>query len=184
MDTEKNYIAYNYIRSKANSNAFIQGVSGFAGFPWNILADGATLFSHYKPLMRDLRKIYGRGELEKSLIMPMLKGLVTEFLFDVANDKIMGSIPIVGIYFNAICAKTLTWRIGILIAMLSANGEPFTGDTVKNAAKLIRQVFPQTDTYKFITPEYGTFEKLIGGVVGKTQEELDNKIASALKAFE
>lgn len=44
--------------------------------------------------------------------------------------------------------------------MLSARGEAIDDSTVAGTTRLIRNVFPQTDAFKFQQPTYATFEKL------------------------
>jgi hypothetical protein len=78
----------------------------------------------------------------------------------------------------------MTWRLGILFTMLSARGEAIDEKTVQETTKLIRLVFPQTDTFKFQQPTYPTFEKLVVSVSDNSVDEFDNKISKALSAFD
>jgi len=117
-------------------------------------------------------------------VTPIVKGISNELIFDAATDKFLGNVPLVGIYFNAICARTMTWRLGILFTMLSARGEVIDDATVQDTTKLIRMVFPQTDAFKFQQPTYPTFEKLGTSVTDNSMEQFNRKISRALVAFD
>jgi hypothetical protein len=39
--------AYAVIKDTAGSNSFIQGLTRAVGFPFNLIVDGAVLFTHY-----------------------------------------------------------------------------------------------------------------------------------------
>lgn len=175
--------AYDLIDWKASTNSFIQGLSGIAGFPFTLIADGATIFTHYGDTLNKIRKMYGRSEIDKDSVSGIFMGMSKEILFDLVADKILGSIPLIGIYFNAICAKTMTWRLGIVFTMLSARGERINLTSVSNATKLVRLVFPQDDTFKFKEPSYESFEKLVVSVEGASTEEFNRKVSAALEVF-
>lgn len=152
---------YNIIKSKANSNSFIQALSGMAGFPMTFAVDGMVIFTHYGPMLNEIRSVYGQKPLDKSASAPMLCSLSKEILVDVTVDKILGQIPIAGIYFNAICAKTLTWRLGILCALISSRGIEFSYANLKNEIGAVRSLTSQSDMLHFITPSYEDFRALI-----------------------
>ncbi len=149
--------AYEIINSKASSNIAIQGLSGVLGFPFTLLADGAVVFTHYGTMLNEIRSLYGRTPVSESVVTAIVKGISSELIFDVVADKFLGNVPLVGIYFNAICAKTMTWRLGILFTMLSARGEAIDDNTLADTTRLIRNVFLQTDTFKFQQPTYPNF---------------------------
>lgn len=176
--------SYEIINSKASSNIAIQGLSGILGFPFTLLADGAVIFTHYGTMLNEIRSLYGRTPVSESVVTTIIKGISSELIFDVVADKVLGNVPLIGVYFNAICAKTMTWRLGILFTMLSARGEAIDDNTVADTTKLIRQVFPQTDTFKFQQPSYPTFEKLVTSVTGNSMEQFNRKISKALDAFD
>ena len=176
--------SYEIINSKASSNIAIQGLSGILGFPFTLLADGAVIFTHYGTMLNEIRSLYGRTPVSESVVTTIVKGISSELIFDVVADKVLGNVPLIGVYFNAICAKTMTWRLGILFTMLSARGEAIDDNTVADTTKLIRQVFPQTDTFKFQQPSYPTFEKLVTSVTGNSMEQFNRKISKALDAFD
>ncbi len=175
--------AYTIIEMKANSNSFVQGISGLFGFPFTLVADGATIFTHYGDMLNKIRNLYGRTPVDGVVVKDIIAGAGNEILFDLVADKVAGNIPIIGIYFNAICAKTMTWRLGILFAVLSARGEDINTSSVNNTMKLIRQVFPQNDAFAFKQPSYEVFEKIVESVEGNSLIEFDNKINTALDAF-
>lgn len=176
--------AYEIINEKAGSNIAIQGLSGVLGFPFTILADGAVIFTHYGTMLNEIRSLYGRTPVSEAVVSSIVKGISSELIFDVVADKVLGNVPLIGIYFNAICAKTMTWRLGILFTMLSARGEAIDDYTVQDTTKLIRLVFPQTDAFKFQQPTYPTFEKLVTSVSGNSMEQFNNKITKALDVFD
>lgn len=176
--------AYEIINSKASSNIAIQGLSGVFGFPFTLLADGAVIFTHYGTMLNEIRSLFGRTPVSENVVGSIVKGISSELIFDVVADKVLGNVPLVGIYFNAICAKTMTWRLGILFTMLSARGEAIDDYTVQDTTKLIRLVFPQTDAFKFQQPTYPTFEKLVLSVTDNTMEQFNNKISKALDVFD
>ena len=176
--------AYEIINSKASSNIAIQGLSGVLGFPFTLLADGAVIFTHYGTMLNEIRSLFGRTPVSENVVSSIVKGISSELIFDVVADKFLGNVPLVGIYFNAICAKTMTWRLGILFTMLSARGEAIDNYAVQDTIKLIRLVFPQTDAFKFQQPTYPTFEKLVLSVTDNTMEQFNNKISKALDVFD
>lgn len=176
--------AYGIIDNKASSNIAIQGLSGILGFPFTLLADGAVIFTHYGTMLNEIRSLYGRTPVSETVVTSIVKGISSELIFDIVADKFLGNVPLVGIYFNAICAKTMTWRLGILFTMLSARGEAIDDYTVQDTTKLIRMVFPQTDAFKFQQPTYEAFEKLIISVTGNSIEQFNQKITKALDVFE
>lgn len=176
--------AYEIINEKASSNIAIQGLSGILGFPFTIIADGAVIFTHYGTMLNEIRSLYGRTPVSESVVSTIVKGISSELIFDIVADKFLGNVPLVGIYFNAICAKTMTWRLGILFTMLSARGEAIDDYTVQDTTKLIRLVFPQTDAFKFQQPTYPTFEKLILSVTGNSMEQFNQKVTKALEVFD
>jgi len=176
--------AYEIINEKASSNIVIQGLSGVLGFPFTIMADGAVVFTHYGTMLNEIRSLYGRTPVSEAVLSSIIKGISSELIFDIVADKFLGQMPLVGIYFNAICAKTMTWRLGILFTMLSARGERIDDYTVEDTTKLIRLVFPQTDAFKFQQPTYPTFEKLIVSVSDNTVDQFTYKITKALDVFD
>lgn len=176
--------AYTIIDSKASSNMVIQGLSGIMGFPFTLIADGAVLFTHYGTMLNEIRDLYAREPVNESVISDIIGGISNELLFDVVMDKFLGNVPLIGIYFNSICAKTMTWRLGILFTMLAARGESIDGFSVAQTTKLIRQVFPQTDAFSFKKPKYSQFEKMVVSVTDNSQDQFNSKINKALGAFE
>jgi uncharacterized protein (DUF697 family) len=176
--------AYTLIDNKAGSNTLIQGLTGLVGFPFTLIADGAVIFTHYGKMLNEVRSLYGRSPVSEEVVIPIVKGISSEILFDIVADKFLGQVPILGIYFNAICAKAMTWRLGVLFTMLASRGEEIDENRAKETAKLIRNVFPQNDTFKFKQPSYATFEKLVVSVFENTVEEYNSKIDKALGAFD
>lgn len=176
--------SYELINAKASSNIAIQGLSGILGFPFTLLADGAVIFTHYGAMLNEIRSLYERTPVSETVVTSIVKGISSELIFDIVADKFLGNVPLVGVYFNAICAKTMTWRLGILFTMLSARGEAIDDYAVQDTTKLIRMVFPQADAFKFQQPTYPTFEKLVTSVSGNSMEQFNQKIIKALNVFD
>ncbi len=177
--------SYNLINNTANSNLAMQGISGIFGFPATIIVDGATIFTHYAPMLNKIRALYNKEPVTKEVLVPLLKNISNEILFDVLFDKVAGQIPIAGIYFNAICAKALTWRLGMLFSICSSLETDITDmETLNKIIVLIRNVFPQKDIFKFNKPNYNTYEKIMNSIANNTEDVFADKITEALKAFE
>ncbi len=177
-------VVWKMVSSKASSNAFIQGISGIAGFPATLAVDAVVILTHYEPMINDIRRIYGRNVLSSAEAKPMLGSLMKEILVDIAVDKVMGQLPVAGIYFNAIAAKALTWRLGMLTAIISARGDEFTKTNLYDVLKLVRYITPQSDMFKFTKPDYDIFKKIVLSVDGNDVTTFEDKIKTALGAFE
>ncbi len=152
---------YKLIEEKANSNTLIQGLTGLVGFPFTLLADGAVIFTHYGAMLDEIRALKGYGRVTSDVFKPLVASISSELLFDLVADKVLGQIPLIGIYFNVICAKTMTWRLGILFAMLAQRGESLDGESMKQLAQKIRARFPQSDAMAFKQPMYDAYESLL-----------------------
>lgn len=176
--------SYRIISSYANSNIALQGLSGVFGFPVTILADGAVIFTHYTPMIDELRELYGRRPVERDAMTAIVRQISNEILFDLVVDKVMGQVPLAGIYFNVICAKAMTWRLGMLFAILSSRGEEINIEHVKEVMELIRWLSPQTDVFRFRKPEYKVYEKVLDSVYNNPEELFRDKVHEALRAFE
>lgn len=172
---------YSIIDEKARSNIAMQGLSGVFGFPFTLIADGGVIFTHYGPMLNKIRAVYSREELSKEQLFSIVKACGKEILADLLLDKVIGQVPIIGIASNMICAKAMTWRLGLLFAMLSARGEEITVDSAKLAAELIRELFPQRNTLMFKKPSTVIAEKLINSVSGDTVERFDDKLRRAIE---
>ena len=177
-------MVYKKVSQKAASNTFIQSISGIVGFPATILVDGLVILTHYEPMINDIRDIYGRTKVSSKDFAPIANNLLKEILVDIAIDKFMGHIPVAGIYFNAISAQALTWRLGMVTAILSARGDRIDSQSVADVVRLVRCLTPQTDMFKFKKPDYETFKKIVLSVDGNDPPTFNNKVQTALKAFE
>ena len=175
---------YSLIQDKASSNELMQGISGVLGFPFTLIADASVIFTHYGPLLNEIRQIYGRSSLSSEVISPIINGCKSEILADIVVDKLIGQIPLIGIGANIMCAKTMTWRLGLLFAMLSARGEDVSSASVADCTRLIRRLFPQTSMFKFKTPSIDIVEKLLEGVADTDDAEFNVKVAQALSVFD
>lgn len=172
----QNARVYDIINSKAGSNTAMQALSGLMGFPFTTIMDVAVFFTHYGPMLNDIRAVYGRTPIGKDDLAHVVKGCKQELLADMVLDKFIGNIPLFGLPANMICAKAMTWRLGLLFGMLSARGEEISQDSVLLAVRLIRTLFPQTDSLLFKKPSAATVEKLLSGVEEKSIETFDAKV--------
>lgn len=175
---------YNIINNKANNNAFIQGCSGFFGFVATIATDTASIPMIYSSLWNEIRSIYGQPSIKTDDAIQVISSILPEVLTDIVFDKFLGNVPVVGIYFNAICAKQMTWRLGTLFSLLASRGEDISYLKCKEAMSVIRHLFPQSDMFAFNTPDYQKFIKLIDSVQGDSLIDFNKKIEKALELFE
>lgn len=175
---------YEIIEKKAGSNIAMQGLSGLLGFPFTTIADVGVVFTHYGPMLNEIRCVYGRREMSKDTLTPIIKGCSSEILSDMLLDKILGQIPVLGFGTNMLCAKAMTWRLGLLFGMLSARGESINEESVKNCTRLIRELFPQKDSLLFKKPSIVVVEKLLNNLEGNSQQSFDQKVLSMLDSLE
>lgn len=184
MEQNKEARVYDIIEKKAGSNILMQGLTGWMGFPFTLFADTAVFFTHYGPMLNEIREVYGREPLSGEFIAPILKGCKDEVISDIVMDKVIGNIPIIGMPANMIAAKAMTWRLGILFGMLSARGEEINEHNVERAMVLIRNLFPQKDSYLFRKPSVENAQKLIRSVEGDTFDTFDSKVSKILDAVQ
>jgi len=186
MNTNENQarLAYDIIGSTANKNTVIQAASGFFGFIVTLGVDAAVIPTIYGPLLNDLRRLYGHPDTPDGTVATLVPQIVKELLADLLLDKILGGIPIAGVYFNAICAKAFTWRLGILFAMLSSRGPDIPSKELGDAVILIRECFPQSGMFSFSTPDRQTFMTLVTSVKEVSETDFQRKINSALAAIQ
>ena len=177
--------SYDIIDETANSDAVIEAISGFLGFPFTLIADGATVLTHYIPMLNKIRTLYGKPIWTLDTFGPVFKSLSNEMLFDVLFDKILGNVPVAGVYFNLICARSLTWRLGMMCAMCSCLETDIKDlETLKKTVIVIREMFPQRSVLKFAKPDYNAYKKVMTSIINNNEEIFADKIGKALKAFE
>lgn len=183
MTVSKTAKVYELINKKAGSNETMQGISGIMGFPFTLMADAAVIFTHYGPMVNEIRTMYGRTSVSKNSLFPVIKGASTEIFSDLVLDKFIGQIPLVGIASNIMCAKAMTWRIGLLFAMLAARGEEVTDETVRKTCILIRSLFPQKNTFAFKKPSVVVVEKLLNAVEDNELGDYEAKVEKILESL-
>ena len=164
---------YDIIEKRAGSNIAMQGLSGLMGFPFTLAADVAVFFTHYGPMLNDIRAAYHRSPVTAASMAPILKGC----------KQVVGNIPLFGLPANMICAKAMTWRLGILFGMLSARGEEIDLHNVLSAVRLIRELFPQRESFLFKKPSASLVEKLLLTVEGDSVESFEQKMDRILDAL-
>lgn len=181
--SSKEIRVYDIIEKKVGSNVAMQGLSGLAGFPFTAIADVTVFFTHYGPMLNEVRAVYGRAPIGSEAFGPVIKGCKQELLADMLLDKLVGNLPIIGLPANMICAKAMTWRLGILFGMLAARGEEVDQQNVANAVHLIRELFPQKNSLMFQKPSAAIVEKLLKAVDGDSLESFNQKITNILDAM-
>ncbi len=174
---------YDIISGKAGSNTAMQALSGVMGFPFTAMMDITVFFTHYGPMLNEIRTVYGRPPIRKGDLKHIIKACREELLADMVLDKLIGNIPLLGLPANTICAKAMTWRLGLLFGMLSAKGGEIDPDSVLLSIRLIRALFPQADSLLFKKPSAVTVEKLLNGVEDVDTATFSVKINRALDAL-
>lgn len=175
---------YELIDSNSQTNILMQGVSGLLGWPWTLAADVGVVFTHYGPMLNSIRLMYGRSEMNLDAITPIIQGCSKELISDLILDKAVGQIPVIGFGANIICAKAMTWRLGILFAMLSSRGESINVDNVKYATRLIREVFPQKSSLRFEKPSKNDIHILLQRIAGMNPKSFNETMNMMLKKLE
>lgn len=183
MMASKTTMVYDLIQSKASGNELMQGISGVFGFPYTLIVDAGVIFTHYGPMLNEIRSIYGRSNVSSDVVGPLINGCKSEILADIILDKVVGQIPLIGIAANVMCAKTMTWRLGLLFAMLSSRGEEISDASASCAMRLIREMFPQGNMFKFKTPSIFVVEKLLECVENVSVETFDSKVERIFEAL-
>lgn len=175
---------YDLIDTNSKTNIVMQGASGLLGWPWTIAADVGVVFTHYGPMLNSIRAIYGRPEISVDTVAPIVQGCSRELISDLVLDKVVGQIPLIGFGANVICAKAMTWRLGILFAMLSSRGEEINVDNVKYATRLIREVFPQKSSLRFEKPSRNDVHILLQRIAGMSVKSFNETMNIMLKRLE
>lgn len=159
---QKEAKVYDIIRTEASSNMVMQGLTGLVGFPVTTVVDATVPFTHYGPMINEIRAVYGRKPVDVSCILPVLVGCKNELFMDLIVDKVIGSVPILGCPVNVAAAKAMTWRLGILFGMLASEGEKVTCDEVRSAMTEINKVFPSP--YFWGAPSVEKIVQLLCGI--------------------
>lgn len=174
---------YELIDNKANSNAVIQGASGFFGLLATVAVDVGTIPLIYATMWNEIRAIYGQSPIDTDDALKVIANIIPEVLSDAIFDKVLGNVPVIGVYFNAICAKQMTWRLGTLFTLLSARGHEVHSVKCKEAMMLIRHMFPQKDMFSFTTPDHSKFIQITTSVKDTSVDKFNDKVESALNVF-
>lgn len=188
VDAEKRAraeLVYEKTRRLATGNLIAQGASGFFGFATNLLVDAAAI-PFYADLWNQIRDVYGKGsitaEAAKAYLQPNLGFLAQDLLW----DKVVGSIPIIGVPFNIVFAKALTWRLGAWFGLLSAIGDEDDVDSLTEVTmQLTREVFPSSrSVFDFAAPDRDVFVTFIASVDGLSTEEARDRTQRALDVLQ
>lgn len=175
---------YKLIDNKASSNAFIQGMSGFFGVVATLAVDAASIPTIYGSMWNEIRAVYHQKPIATDEALEILASIMPEVVSDILFDKVLGNVPIIGIYFNAICAKQMTWRLGTLFTLLASRGEAVNEAACREAMIMIRHMFPQKDMFMFTTPNYDNFMRLVASVEGYSVEKFNEKVVAAITFLE
>lgn len=181
--SQQAHACYQIIDNKANSNAVLQGVSGFFGFVATMAVDVGTIPLIYATLWNEIRAVYGQPEIGTDDALKVIANILPEVLSDAVFDKVLGNVPIIGVYFNAICAKQMTWRLGTLFTLLASRGEAISSVKCKEAMMMIRHMFPQKDIFSFTTPDREKFIQMADSVSNTSTDKFNEKVESALSVF-
>lgn len=173
--------AYDLVNSKASNNSLIQGVSGAFGLLATLPVDALSLPMIYGAMWNDIRQLYGHPVADWAETGTVLKSVIPEIVADVVLDKVMGNVPVVGIYFNAICAKMMTWRLGTLFAVLAARGPELLSADVRGAIALVRESLPKSGVFTFNTPDRALFVRLVVPEKPADAESLEDFYARVLE---
>jgi hypothetical protein len=175
---------YDRTRTLATGNLIAQGASGFFGFAANLLVDAAAI-PFYAQLWNEIRGIYGKGEITAEATRAYVKPNIGFLAQDLLWDKIVGSIPIIGVPFNIAFAKALTWRLGAWFGFLSAiDGEDDVEALTAATMDLVREVFPSSrSVFDFAAPDRDVFVEFIASVDGLTTDEVQDRTKAALDAL-
>ncbi|WP_448625124.1 hypothetical protein [Geodermatophilus sp. URMC 64] len=176
---------YDRTGSLATGNLIAQGASGFFGFAANLLVDAAAV-PFYAQLWNEIRGIYGKGEITAEAVKAYLKPNLGFLAQDLLWDKVVGSIPIIGVPFNIVFAKALTWRLGAWFGLLSAIADDDSEALTRDTLRLTREVFPSSrSVFDFAAPDrdVDVFVSFIASVDGLTTDEVRSRTERALQAL-
>lgn len=187
MRTKEDRAAIVYTKTKrlADRNGVIQGISGIFGTGTNWLVDVAAL-PFYVDLWNDIRDLYGKGRITTEAVGDYLRPNIGFLVQDFVFDKLLGSIPLVGVPFNYVCAKALTWRLGAWFGVLSALGEESNPgpQLTRSTLQLAREFFPvNRSLFDFEDPDKAKFVAFIAGLDGLTHAEAEKRSERALAAL-
>lgn len=173
---------YERTRRLANGNMWVQGASGVFGSGLNLVVD-AVLIPFYAELWNDVRQVYGKGKITVQAAKEYLRPNIMFLAQDLLWDKLVGSIPIVGIPFNIAFGKALTWRLGAWFGMLSATSTegPADAQLTRTSLELVKAVFPATsDVFAFKAPDRDVFVSFIASVDGLAPSDMADRTTRAL----
>ncbi|NYJ06581.1 hypothetical protein [Petropleomorpha daqingensis] len=173
-----------WTQSLATGNLIAQGASGLFGFAANLFVDVAAI-PFYAQLWSEVRGIYGKGEITQGAAKAYLKPNVGFLVQDLVWDKIVGSIPIIGVPFNVVFAKALSWRLRAWFGFLSAiDGEDDDQALTEATMQLVREVFPDNRSiFDFAAPDRDVFVEFIASVDGLTTDEVHDRTKAAVDAL-
>ncbi len=177
---------YQKTKSLANRNAFVQGFSGIIGSGFNLAVDAAAI-PFYIKLWNDIREVYGKGKITPAAAKAYIKPNLGFLAQDLIWDKLVGTIPVIGMPFNAAFAKALTWRLGAWFGLLSALNEESVSDEaiIRATIQLTQEVFPSVgDTFTFKGPDQKTFVSFIAAQDGLSTKEAARRVKVALDVMQ
>lgn len=158
-------------------------MSGFFGFIATTAVDVGAIPLIYATLWNEIRAVYGQPEIQTDDALKVIANILPEVLSYAIFDKVLGNVPIIGVYFNAICAKQMTWRLGTLFTLLASRGDDISSVKCKEAMMLIRHMFPQKDMFSFTTPDHDKFIQVVESVKDTSADRFNDKVDSALAIF-
>lgn len=72
----------------------------------------------------------------------------------------------------------------MLFTIVSSRGEEISSESLSKVVKLIRNLTPQSDIFKFAKPDYNLFKKIVLSVCDDDFITYDKKIEQAMRAFD
>lgn len=183
---ERARLVYLKTAQLATTNMTAQGLSGLVGMGVNLVVDVAAA-PFYVRHWNAIRAIYGKGAISLEGAGAYLRPNLGFIVEDIVFDKALGSIPVVGAYFNAAFAKALTWRLGAWFGVLCALGdeeEQVSELLTRASLQLTREMFAADigsfNTLRFPTPDEEAFIRFIASTDGLTQEVALKRMNKAL----
>lgn len=154
----KDQKAIETIKGYAKTNSLMQTISGALGFPVTTMIDGTVILTHYLPMIKNICEEYGYYKADKSAVLPVIKGCFNLFVNDFIFDKILGNIPLIGVFSNFIFAKVITWRLGLLFSYFAKHDIDINEDNVKKTVQYMNELIHLRSVIGFQAPSKSAIE--------------------------
>ena len=189
-DRDKAETTYDIIKKWADFNGNVQAISGITGLGVNLAVDALAIV-WYRDMWSEIRGVYGKGHITKDTVYTFIRTNLEYIAKDIFFDKLVGTIPLLGIPFNYAYGKALTWRLGVLFGITAAAAEHPSPETMSQIIDLVRMLFPSKDIYvrkvlsfSFKEPDRDRFLRLLEAASDRTDNQLMRSAEDALAAWE